>query len=539
MPRRRLYNQSQVPEDVATNPDMVGQVRTLLAEAQALSARLAALNEVTVAMQANLEFEEILQTFARESRWVLDFQVSSIALRGEQTYTERVLRASPGYQHSEQRCPVHTSVIGRVLAQGQALLLFEREEGMPANTESALILPLRNGNTIVGTINFYARAAHAYSIDDLRIAYALAAQIAVVIQNARLLNETRVARDELNTVLESISDAVLVVDTAGTVLLTNGALRQLLGVGDYLCTGKPLIRLLNRLIHQEHPSRRRQLLQTIRTQRRQQKTGTLKLRETLHIEWATTPMSGNNTGYMITARDISARVGLEKLREEMTSMLVHDLRTPLTGLIMGLDILRMYADQPQSPDFMDVLGQSRSSAQRLLKLINTILDVGKMQSSQVTLALFPHYLLTLVEQALQAVQVMARSSRQEVTIQQDDDLPMVEVDSDIVERVIENILSNASKFSPPGGAIRIHIRRFNDAFVELSVSDSGPGIAPEQRDHIFELYGQVASMQSRRGTGIGLTFCRLAVEAHGGSIGIRDGIGTGSTFWLTLPIYTT
>lgn len=541
MPRRRLPPAPSDTGEATSPPELVRQVRTLLAEAQALSARLAALNEVAVAMQADLETEEVLQTFAREARWVLDFQVCSIALASETSYTERVLRASAGYSTDTQTRSLHEGAIARVIQRGQAQLLFTAAEDdcLPVDVQAAMLLPLRDGSTVIGTINFYARAAHVYNIDDLRIAYALAMQVAMIMHNARLLREARNTRDELNTVLESISDAVLVVDVNGCILLMNTALRQLLQLGSTHYIGQSMTALVRAMRGQERRVSQRQLLQAVRNQWRTSSGGTIKLRMAQYIEWAVVPLraNGNDEGFVITARDISERIELEQLRDATTGMLVHDLRTPLTGLILGLDMLNIYAHRAKTEDFIELLGKSKSSANRLLNLINTILDTRKMQAGHFDLERSPCNIIAMVEEALQTVMRQIENSQQHVELDLMAEAALVLIDRTIIERVLENLLSNAAKFTPPGGHICIASRLVDPNWLEVSVSDSGPGVAPEQRSMIFELYGQVSGTQPRQGTGIGLTFCKLAIEAHGGSISVRDAPERGSTFWFTIPVY--
>lgn len=541
MPRRRLPSAPSDTGEATSPPELVRQVRTLLAEAQALSARLAALNEVAVAMQADLETEEVLQTFAREARWVLDFQVCSIALASETSYTERVLRASAGYSTDTQTRSLHEGAIARVIQRGQAQLLFTAAEDdcLPVDVQAAMLLPLRDGSTVIGTINFYARAAHVYNIDDLRIAYALAMQVAMIMHNARLLREARNTRDELNTVLESISDAVLVVDVNGCILLMNTALRQLLRLGSTHYIGQSMTALVRAMRGQERRVSQRQLLQAVRNQWRTSSGGTIKLRMAQYIEWAVVPLraNGNDEGFVITARDISERIELEQLRDATTGMLVHDLRTPLTGLILGLDMLNIYAHRAKTEDFIELLGKSKSSANRLLNLINTILDTRKMQAGHFDLERSPCNIMAMVEEALQTVMRQIENSQQHVELDLMAEAALVLIDRTIIERVLENLLSNAAKFTPPGGHICIASRLVDPNWLEVSVSDSGPGVAPEQRSMIFELYGQVSGTQPRQGTGIGLTFCKLAIEAHGGSISVRDAPERGSTFWFTIPVY--
>ena len=107
-------------------------------------------------------------------------------------------------------------------------------------------------------------------------------------------------------------------------------------------------------------------------------------------------------------------------------------------------------------------------------------------------------------------------------------------DVGLIRRVFQNLLSNALKYTPNGGDIRIVATLFHDE-IRIAITDVGPGIAPEYHQRIFEKFGQVEDRNSRLGTGLGLTFCKLAIESHGGRIGVESEVGKGSTFWFTLP----
>ncbi len=507
----------------------------MLAEAQALSSRLAALSEVAVAIQRELDTEDVLKTFAREARWVLDFHLCSVVLLEGDTLVEQVLRASG----PESQMPVlvrkSAGAVMRALSTGQAQLIRDStpQDALPPDVRSAIILPLRNQNDIIGTVNFVSYDREAYSLDDLRIAYALAMQVAVVLQNARLLRATRIARDELNTVLESISDGVLVLDMQGRVLLMNTALRRMLLLGNRSFEGQTAIRVLRNAPLFDRSSSRARLLRTFRTQWREKAGGVVQAGARQWLEWAGVPLGGRPDGFVMTVRDISQQIELEQLRDDLTGMLVHDLRTPLTSIIMGLDMMKLYMDQSLLTDAQEVMEYSQSSSRRLLTMINTLLDVRKLQAGHVALERTDVALAALAAGAITSVAYQAQQAELQIDLAIDP-AAIVGGDADLIRRMLENLLSNAIKFSPPGSTITVTAAATRHG-LEISVRDCGPGVPQAQRETIFEMYGQARSEDARRGTGLGLTFCRLVAETHGGAIGVRPAPGGGSDFWFTLP----
>jgi PAS domain S-box-containing protein len=545
MPRRTIRSRAPAadPLDTLDPAALVTQVRSLLAEAQALSARLAALNEVAVAMQADLDLDAILQALTRQARWVLDFQHCSIALVDGATYRVQVLLGDPEPGHVHARS-VQSGAIGRALQGRHALLLHELGEAdeAPAGMRSALIMPLRSAGETLGTINFYAHAPRHYTQDDLRIASALTVHLAAILLNVRLFSETTRARDELRTVLESIGDSVLVINAAGRIQLLNSAVRSLLGLPGAELVGRRALWLRRAARVHEQPllaaAAIRALLGAWQARPAEGASGVFQLSDGRHIEWAYAPLlaAGVDMGGVLTFRDISTRMELEQLREDLLHMLVHDLRTPLSGLIMGLDMLAMPLEILGPQERADMLARTRNAAGQLLGQVNTILDLSKLEAGR--LELEPEWVEVswLLERAHALVLPLARQNQQELLLDVPLELPPIRADERLIHRMIENLLGNALKFTPQAGRVALGARQVAADTIELWVEDSGPGVPEEHRAHIFEKYGQVPGQARRRGTGLGLAFCKLVAEAHAGQIGVRDAPGGGSVFWIRLPV---
>jgi PAS domain S-box-containing protein len=483
----------------------------------------------------------MLQIFAREARWVLDFQACSISLIEGGVYHQRILPLGghPGVDLGVR--PIAYGAVGRALQAGQALILntLNKEDAAPEGMQSALIVPLRSGGLITGAVSFFAYVANRYGTDDLRIAYALTVQISAVLNNARLFTAVARARDELNTVLESISDAVLVVDVQGRVVLMNTAWRTMLHLPDQSYAGLGAAWLLRA---SKQGGRRLLNMEAVRSfvdDWRERGEGRLHLGDGRHVEWVRAPLvgTGKANGFVLTARDISARIKLEELRDDMIAMLVHDLRTPLTGVMLGVDLLKLHAMQPDSDDYEAVYQQIRSSAHRLLYQVNTILDVRKMEAGRMDVQRDQCDVQEIFDQALAQVHPLLRQYQQQLVLDLPGSLPPIIADATLLRRVLENLLGNAHKFTPRSAAIVVGARVVaNGQFVEFFVQDSGPGVPESMRERIFEKYGQASALHAKQGTGLGLTFCKLAVEAHGGAIGVRSAPTGGSLFWFTVPM---
>jgi signal transduction histidine kinase len=229
----------------------------------------------------------------------------------------------------------------------------------------------------------------------------------------------------------------------------------------------------------------------------------------------------------------------EGLRDDLTNMIVHDLRSPLTTLTANLDLITRtinnpaYADAP--PRF---LSAARAAGHRMTGMIDDLLNVGKFEAGELRPVLVPVYLPTLLGDKLDGFRPQAEKENKQLTIEAPADLPTVLADPELIARVVDNLLSNAMKYTDTGGHIGLSAAR-EPRQVVVRVSDDGEGIPPEFHQRIFDKFGQVTNNSGaplRKGTGLGLAYCRLAVEAHGGRLRVESEPGHGSMFTFSLPV---
>lgn len=228
---------------------------------------------------------------------------------------------------------------------------------------------------------------------------------------------------------------------------------------------------------------------------------------------------------------------LEKLRDDLIHMIVHDLRTPLTSIIGGLQtVVDTEYDCEITQEFVPM---AISGANTLLEMVNTLLDVNKMESGQMMLELADIDFGETVRVALEQVEGLAREHEDKVDTALADDCPTIRADAEKLRRVLINLVGNAVKFTPDGGTITVG-SSCDEAGLTFWVQDTGPGIPPEYRERIFEKFGQVdgEGRHRKNSTGLGLTFCKLVAEAHGGRIWVESEQGRGSTFYVFIPAVT-
>jgi len=213
-------------------------------------------------------------------------------------------------------------------------------------------------------------------------------------------------------------------------------------------------------------------------------------------------------------------------------MIIHDLKSPLTGIMGNLDLMSM---EGPSAGQVEMLEDARYSSENMRRLISDMLDVSRMEEGKLPLKRELLAVGELIWPAVQEASGLAAQVNKRLIVTVSDDLPTVQADRGLLRRVVANLLGNAIKHTAPGGDIRL-IAEYDPSadMMCVSVSDDGEGIPPEQLEHIFDKF--VRARSGAEGTGLGLTFCQMAVEAHGGQIRVQSRVGEGSTFTFTIPI---
>ena len=225
---------------------------------------------------------------------------------------------------------------------------------------------------------------------------------------------------------------------------------------------------------------------------------------------------------------------LEELRDNLTHMIVHDMRSPLMGICGSLELLQMTVADRLDEEDRDDMERALDSSRLLTEMVSSLLDVSRLEAGKMPLHRTVCGLEPVIVKAIDSLGSLAR--RASVRFVRPEGVVEAYCDADVTRRIITNLLGNAIKFTPPEKEVRIEAAMAGDR-VRLDVHDAGPGIPEEYKSKIFQKFGQVESRKEGQkfSTGLGLTFCKLAVEAHGGEIEVSSVIGSGSTFTVYLP----
>lgn len=359
----------------------------------------------------------------------------------------------------------------------------------------------------------------------------------------RDVTETKRAERAYNTqLLNAAADGIFAVDAEGHATFVNQSAARMLGwtAAELLGTD------MHALTHHQHPDGREysradcsveRTLRTGETCSSDQEVFWKKDGASVAVEYTSTPVrggSGEITGAVVTFRDISERRFVQRMKDEFVSVVSHELRTPLTSIRGALGLLaagRLGEIPEKGKRMLDI---AVSNTDRLVRLINDILDIERMESGNATLVLQPCDAGLLMSQAVDLIRPMAEKAG--VTLRWEAcDTPIL-ADPDRLVQTFTNLLGNAVKFSPPGEIVSLTASAGIDS-VLFEVADRGRGIPADKLELIFERFHQVDASDSREkgGTGLGLPICRSIVRQHGGEIWAESGPGAGSRFRFTIP----
>jgi PAS domain S-box-containing protein len=349
-----------------------------------------------------------------------------------------------------------------------------------------------------------------------------------------------VEREEQYRDLVELSPDAILLHMEGIIVFANSAAGRLLGAG----TSPELVgRSLSAFVHPEFRAAVEEEQRRLTVERKEVALHELKFvrmdGKVLDIEAAASPFKfGGKPAAQLVFRDVTKRKEVDRLKSEFISTVSHELRTPLTSIRGSLGLIGGGALGTVSPAVKSLLDIANSNAERLVRLINDILDIEKIAAGKMQFTLKPVEISAIVEQSVETNRAYGATFG--VSLELSERLPGARVmaDQDRLSQVIANLLSNASKFSPKGERVQVSIVR-RDAMLRIAVRDRGPGIPDEFRSRIFQKFAQADSSDTRQkgGTGLGLSITKALVERMGGQISFETATGKGTTFYVDLPEY--
>ena len=416
--------------------------------------------------------------------------------------------------------------------------------------ENLVSVPLLAGGWLTGVLQVVAmpgKRIHEGQIQVLRI---LARQTAVAIEHARLFAQTRTDQERTRAVVDATNDAILMLDADWQPLIVNRRARFFFGLTERDLLGKRFDQLSNTFARifvegQRFTSWLGALLRS-QDERAVEEFAILNPEPRL-LQCFSAPVRDVHERYhgrILVFRDITREREVERMKNDFVAIVSHELRTPLTSMRGTLQLVlgkpgseRALNSEGLPQRTRDLLGIALANTERLIRLINDILDIAKIEQGRIQLhreALKPE---ELCRSAVAEMSVFAANHGLAVELQLSPGLPAVLADRDRATQILINLLSNAIKFSPTGQRVVLSVRH-DGPLVSFTVQDWGYGIAPEQQGRLFQKFQQIDSSATREagGTGLGLAISKALVEEQGGRIWLESEPTQGSSFSFTLPI---
>ncbi len=413
-----------------------------------------------------------------------------------------------------------------------------------SQAQAVISTPIVHQGQVLGHICMMSNQTREFSSDDQAIQVTLIQQLAAAITNTRLFQAITDERSRLQALIESSQDGIIFINADQVVALINAAAVKLLNLDtNQQWNNRTTLDFLNAL-RGYAPKAARILLKELRRVKRadEEAAGGEFEVPPRTIQWLDLPVMTQNgpLGRLVVLHDITEEYLLRRMREDLAGMLVHDLRNPLTNIATALKLLLEGVPSQTLPvEQQRLLGMADRATQRMLNLVNAILDINRMEEGQMPMEYEAINLSTLVDEVIQGQMPLLVNKTLKVENALPDDLPLVKADRGLLERVLQNLIGNAIKFAPKDGTVRITARQGTEkpTKIYVSISDNGPGISADIQRRLFDKF--TTGRHSKRGTGIGLAFCKMVLKAHNEDIWLESTGEKGTTFTFTLSPFET
>jgi PAS domain S-box-containing protein len=509
----------------------------------------------------SLSTDRILNDTLDKSLEVLGFDVGYIRILDPEKKT-MVVRASKGLTASSSDSKVvyvedpSRRHIANILFETQKTYIspdvrkdqtFKNRTMEKQGVISAAYIPIMSKTKrVLGTLAVGSRKRRKFSKEKINLLQTFGAQLGMALENARLYDEIAKGKAYIENLVENAADVIICTDLNDLILTWNRGAEVILGYGKEEVIGEHLSILL--------PPERFHELEEMRA--KVQNYGPVRDIEVravrkggfmIYLSLSVSPIrdaDGKIVSFLRVAKDITEKKHyerrlkeLDKMKSDFVSNVSHELRTPLTSIKGSVDNMFDGITGPLNEKQIRYVTRIKSNSDRLGRLINELLDLSKIEAGKISLDPIDLSLYDVAKEVAENMRQVATGKLIKLEVVSHDGDAKAWADRDKVVQVLMNLIGNAVKFTPPQGEITVVIQRNNDEWVQVSVSDTGPGISKEEADKIFHKFYQVpqGSEQTSRGTGLGLAICKALVEMHGGRIWVESELGKGSTFIFTLP----
>ena len=518
----------------------------LFSESQRQMRVMTALAEGAARLNKFVRIDDLFENIIAQVLQTLQVEIAILALvDGDELHFRAASDMGRGL--IGKRVKIRDGIAGMVARQGRGViipsyasdtrpLLSESERLNDIKIRGFACVPIHVQDKVIGVLEAINPIAKSFDPDALLVLSGLGALAGTTIQNAQLFESLDLAQKRYHDLFEDSIDPIIITDLSGYILEVNKQVT--------VFSGHVPDALHNLRIDQ---------IQDVNFEKTGQEfenigESTLTYESTLHTSdskthpvqvYARKVIFDDSQSIQWILRDITERKELDTLREDMAAMIYHDLRSPLANILASVEMLDSIIEGPERDTAKPILRIAQHSISRIERMVSSLLDINRIEQNHAIGERQSCDVPGLVSYAVDAVKPTFEGREQSVRVSISQNVSRVMVDVDMIRRVLINLLENAAKYTPVGGKIVVGAEvgpEFGDGFLRLFVKDNGPGIPENEREHVFDKFIRLKNKTGTRGMGVGLAFCRLAVQGHGGRIWIDAADQGGSIFIFTLPI---
>ena len=504
---------------------------------------MTALAESASEITSSLDLDEVLGRILAQISDALRVELVSLALAGPPGNTLTYVATSAGSDSPliGYQIPLGNGFSGKIALENQGVIIADtsQDDRFPLEYEhlfgskilSIACTPLRSQKEIIGILEAINPIEGYFDLDALEVLTGIGSLAGTAINHARLYEQVQSTQQRYLELFQDSIDPIIITDDLGKIVEANRQAESFTRFSKTDLLGVAITKLITREdealqfdLHDLNPGEIKTYEADFTPHNAKPLPVLVHLRS-VEVE------GGVNFQWLI--RDISERIKLDRLREDLISMIYHDLRSPLSNIVSSLDVFDAMLPADGDPAFRSLLNIALRSTERIQRLTNSLLDMSRLESGQAVIHRVSTSPVALAVDAIDAVSPVAETKNQVIKLNLPADFPLINIDADMIRRVIINLLENAIKYSPPDGEITLGAQ-FDDQQTTIWIQDSGPGISAAEQEHIFDKFTRLNPEGDQKGYGLGLAYCRLAVEGHGGQIWIDSSPGQGARFNFTL-----
>jgi two-component system, NtrC family, sensor histidine kinase KinB len=516
----------------------------LYTESQRQARIMTALAEGAAAMNASLRMEDVYQRILIQTMQALQVETVSLGMVDGENL---VFQAAAGQNAGNilgKTIPIGQGIVGLAAREGRGVVVQDVSQDKNygdadrfggVEMRAVLVAPIQAQGRVLGVIEAINPISQSFDPDALLVMMGIGGLAGTTIHNAQLFEQLQAAHKRYRELFEDSIDPKVITDWEGHILEAN---RQALAMSGY--SSNELHDMTIDRLHDMNWSKTGREFDVLRGDRTCSYESSLHRRDDSRtpIEVHARRVEFDSTdSIQWIMRDIKERKELDTLREDLTSMIYHDLRSPLANIVSSLDVVADMVPEEGRETVLSILKIAENSTNRIQRLVSSLLDVSRLESGQPVADQTSVDALALITASIEDMEPVAKGRQQTIIRDLPTELPAIWVDEDMARRVLINLMENSSKFTPTGGKLEVGARHEGD-WAHIWIKDNGPGIPPEEQEHIFDKFIRVRGKDKPGGLGIGLAFCRLAVQRHGGRIWVESQPGQGAAFHFTFPVAT-